>query len=124
MLEEHRMKTANLAIRFLLELSALAALAVWGFRTGDSLALKILLGIGVPLLAAAAWGTFRVDGDPNKAPVRVPGPLRLLLELAVFGGATAGLYAAGFPTLALIFALVVIINYAFLYERLVWIIRQ
>ena len=43
--------------------------------------------------------------SPN-APVKVPGPPHLGLELAVLGAAAAALYAAGRPRLALAFALV------------------
>jgi hypothetical protein len=118
------LKYANLALRFILELCALVALAFWGFQTGGGWLGKIILGIGIPVLAAFAWGTFRVPNDPGKAPVPVPGPFRLLLELAVFGLATAGLIAAGRPSLAWVFGLAVVINYALLYDRLVWLLRQ
>jgi hypothetical protein len=51
-----------------------------------------LLGIGLPLLAMALWGTFRVPGD---APVAAC----LALELAEFGAATWLLIDAGRTTL-------------------------
>jgi len=89
-------KSANLALRFLLELSALAALGYWGFKTGRGTVAKVGLGIGAPLLAAVVWGTFVAP----RAPVEVPGPVRLALELAVFGSAAAALYAAGRPSVA------------------------
>jgi quinol-cytochrome oxidoreductase complex cytochrome b subunit len=99
-------KSANLALRFLLELCALAALGYWGFQTGRGLFMKIGLGIGAPLLAALVWGTFVA---PHAA-VPVSAPLRLVLELVVFGSAAAALYAAGRPALAGSFALTVVIN--------------
>lgn len=52
------MKAANLVLRFLLELGALAALGYWGLHTGSNELLHWLLGIGVPLLAAVVWGLF------------------------------------------------------------------
>jgi len=118
------LKYANLALHFLLELCALAALSYWGFQTGGGWLVKIVLGIGVPLLVAFAWGTFRVPDDPGRAPVSVPGPLRLLLELAVFSLAIVDLVAAGRSTLAWIFGLAVLINYALMYDRLVWMWSQ
>jgi hypothetical protein len=118
------LKWAGLTLHFVLELCALAALVYWGFQTGGEWLVRVILGIGIPLLAAFAWGTFRVPNDPGRAPVPVPGPLRLLLELAVFGAATAGLAGAGRPSLAWAFALAVVINYALMYDRLVWLLRQ
>ncbi len=44
-------KSANLAVKFLLELAAFAALAYWGARTGHG-AWAIVLAIAAPL---AAW---------------------------------------------------------------------
>jgi len=57
-------KTANVVLRFLLELCVLAALGYWGFQTGQSLLAKIGLGIGVPVLAAVAWGLLGAPGSP------------------------------------------------------------
>ena len=100
------LKTANLGARFLLELGALAALAYWGFQVGVNLPMRLLLGIGAPLLAAAVWGTF--VAPKARAPVSIPA--RLALEALVFGAAAFALAAAGRPILAWIFAGVVVIN--------------
>jgi hypothetical protein len=116
------LKYTNLAFHFILELCALAAVVYWGFKTGDGLLLKILLGIGIPVLIAAAWGTFRVPNDPGSAPVVIPGALRLALELAVMGIATWSLAAAGQGTLAWVFGLAVIINYGLMYDRIPWLL--
>jgi hypothetical protein len=99
-------KSANLALRFLLELCMLIALGYWGFKTGNGVVVKFGLGIGVPLLAALVWGTFLAP----RAAVALPGLVHLVLELLIFGLGIAALYAAGYPTLAGIFALVVVIN--------------
>ncbi|MFN8473068.1 MAG: YrdB family protein [Anaerolineae bacterium] len=100
------MKVANLAVRFILELCALAALAYWGFQSGDSLLMKLFLGIGAPLLAAAVWGAFIAP----KAWRRLADPWRLLLELVVWLAAIAALVAAGQPTLAVVFAVVLVVS--------------
>jgi len=42
--------------------------------------------------------------------VAVPGALRLVLELGVFGSAAAALYAAGRPALAWALGLVYVVN--------------
>jgi len=112
------MMMMNLALRFILELCALAALVYWGFHASENTWIQIMLGIGVPLLAAIAWGTFRVPDDPGKAPVVVPGKVRLLLELAFWSAAVLGLAAAGQATLAWVFALAVVVNNALMPERL------
>lgn len=99
------MGPANDGLRFLLELSGLAALALWGFRVADG-ALQWVLGLGAPLVMAIAWGLFMSP----KAPVRLEDPLRLLAELAIFGGACAALATAGRPQLAVIFAVAVAVH--------------
>ncbi|MCW5851997.1 MAG: YrdB family protein [Anaerolineae bacterium] len=100
------MKSLNLALRFLLELCILAALAYWGFQTGDGLPARLALGLGAPLLAAVVWGLFVAPASRR----RVPLPWRLLLELAIFGSAVAALAAAGQPTLGWFFGLLVVVN--------------
>src|SRR5690349_2602640 len=101
-------QSANLALRFLLELCALAALAFWGYHAGTGWVARIGLAVGAPLLAAIVWGAFVAP----KATIAVPGPARLALELAVFGAAAAGLYAAGHPALAWALGLAFAINRA------------
>jgi hypothetical protein len=118
------LKYANLALHFILELCALAALMYWGFQAGGGWLMKTVLGIGIPFLVAFAWGTFRVPNDPGKAPVPVPGLLRLLLEWAVFGLAVTSLAAARRPSLAWAFGLAALINYALMYDRLIWLWKQ
>ena len=58
-------KTVNAAVRFLLELCALAALGYWGFRSGGGPVTRIILAIGTPVLAAAAWAVFGAPGAPG-----------------------------------------------------------
>jgi hypothetical protein len=99
-------KMLNLALRFLLELCALAALGFWGFHTGKGMVVKGLLGLGAPLLAAVVWAIFV---SPN-ASVRVSGLVHLLLEVAVLGSAVVSLYAAGRPKQAAILGVVMVVN--------------
>jgi hypothetical protein len=104
-------KSANVALRFLLELCALAALGYWGFKTGKGPIMKTVLGIGAPLLTAVVWATF---GSPG-ASFPLSGPLHLIMELFVFGLPAVALYAAGRPALAGTFGLVVLINRLLMY---------
>ena len=99
-------KVVNLGIAFLLELCALAALAYWGFQTSDNLALKIVLGIGSPLLIAVIWGRFMAPTSKT----RLTGSRYLLVKLIIFGIAAIALAVAGQVTLAIIFAVVSVIN--------------
>ena len=104
-------KGANLALRFLLELVALAALGYWGFKSGNGALAKAGLGLGAPLVAAVVWGTFLSP----QAPVQLPGLLALILQALVFGLAAASLVATGHRTLALVFVVLVVINALLMY---------
>jgi len=99
-----------LAVRFALEIGALVALGYWGFETGDGV-VGFVLGIGAPLLAAVAWGTF----VSPKASVKLPEPLRLGVELLIFAAATVALAAADRTVLAIAFAAVVLVHIVLMY---------
>ena len=100
------MMNVNLAARSLLELCALAALCYSGFNTGGDAVSKLGLPIGAPLLAAVIWGT----SIALRAPLDLPAVLRRVLELAIFGAATAALFVAGRPGLAATLAVAYAIN--------------
>jgi hypothetical protein len=78
-------RAANLALRFFLELAALAALAYWGWGV------TWVLAIAAPATWIALWATF---GSP-KARVNLPPAWRIVFEAIVFGAAAAALWAAG-----------------------------
>jgi Protein of unknown function (DUF2568) len=99
------MRYGNHGLRFLLELAALGSLAYWGFAENDGLA-QWLLGLGLPLLAAAVWGRFVAP----KASHPTTDPQRLLLELLVFGAGVVALAAADEVTLALVFGALVMLH--------------
>jgi len=116
----------NLAFRFLLEVVALLAIGYWGWSTSEGV-LRFVLALGLPIIAAVLWGTFRVPNDASssgKAPVPIPGFLRLVLELALFAFAVWGLYDAGAVQLSWILGLAVLVHYALSYDRISWLIRQ
>jgi hypothetical protein len=79
------MKAANLALRFFLELAALAALAYWGWGV------SWVLAIAAPAAWIVLWATF---GSP-KARVQLPDTQRIAFEAVVFGAAAVALWAAG-----------------------------
>ena len=105
------MKNANLALRFLLELCVLAALAYWGFQTGQTTIVRIVLGIGAPLVAVVVWALL---GAP-KAPWHLKGVWRLLLEVVFFGLPAVALFVVGQHILGIVFALVFILNTILIY---------
>lgn len=116
----------NLGFRFVLEVVALVAIGYWGWSLSVG-PLRYLLALGFPLLAAAAWGVFRVPGDTSasgKAILPVPGILRLILELAFFALAAWGLAQTGWSTLAMILAAAVALHYALSFDRITWLLRH
>jgi hypothetical protein len=116
----------NLALRFLLELAALSAMGVWGWRTGKG-GLRFVLALGIPLVAALLWGTLAVPGDPSRsgnAPVPVPGLLRILLELATFGFATWSLFDVEFAALGWAMGVLVVLHYLASIDRILWLVKQ
>lgn len=116
----------NLAVRFVLEIVALVAIGYWGFDQHDG-AWQFVLGIGLPVVAAIMWSTFAVPGDRSRsggAPVRVPGWVRLILELSLFGLAAWALHDAGNTALALILAGVAAIHYTLSYDRIDWLLQH
>jgi len=116
----------NLAIRFLLELSALLAMGVWGWRQSEGW-LRFLLALSIPIMAAVVWGTFAVPNDPSRsgaAPIAVPGLLRLAIELAVFVFATWALYDLGATGLSWTLGIIVAVHYIISYDRIRWLISR
>ena len=116
----------NLAVRFLLELAALTALGLWGWTQHTGI-LRYFLVIGLPLIAATLWGTFRVPADASangKAPVPVAGWLRLLLEVVFFTSAAWCFFNAGALLTGYIFSGVALIHYLVSYDRILWLFKQ
>ena len=116
----------NLAIRFLLEISALLAAGVWGWRQSDGW-LRFVLALGIPIILAAVWGTFAVPNDPSRsgaAPIAVHGILRLAIELAIFAFAVWGLYDLGYARLGLIVGIITALHYVVSHDRILWLARQ
>lgn len=113
----------NLALRFALELAALSAFGYWGWTRFDG-ALRFIPAIGLPLLAAAIWGSFRVPGDGGKPVVRVPGVVRLLIEIDFFAAAVWCLFDADAAQAGWLFGLVTLFHYIISYDRILWLVKQ
>jgi len=106
----------NLSVRFLLEIAMLVILGLWGWRLTTAWCHYIYV-IGIPLNAAILWGIFRIPNDPKPAPVAIPGILRLLLELGLFGLSVWILFDMKYDKLACIIAIIVILHYIISYDR-------
>lgn len=78
-------------VRFACEVAAVAAVVWWGWPV-----LGILLGVAVIVV----WGAWLAP----KAPLRLPDPMRLLVELTVFALATVAFVEVGQTALAVVFA--------------------
>ena len=115
----------NLALRFLLELAALAGLAAAAWTFGSGLGRWVAV-VAVPVAAAAIWGLFNVRNDPSRsgsAPVEVTGSVRLLIEVVILGGGAAALAFATNPALGIVFALAIGGHYLASVDRVEWLIR-
>jgi hypothetical protein len=94
-------RAANLLVRFLLELGALAAVGYWAWEAG-----------GVPLAAAAVavvavvWGLFLSP----KRKLDLAHPIRFAVELGVWAAAGLALYATGHAALAAACVVVALIS--------------
>jgi hypothetical protein len=107
------LKGINLAVRFLLELCMLASVGYWGFTTHSSWAMRILLGIGLPVLIATIWGVFMAPRSAH----RLHGALFTIMDFILLGSGAVALYASGLVNLAWIYAAVLVISEIL---RLVW----
>ena len=99
------MRQLNLALKFLLELAALAALGLWGASIADGAA-AVVLAIGLPALAAGLWGTFAAPKARHRLPLRLRAPF----ELGVFAVAALALWGAESAAPSATFAAIAILN--------------
>jgi Protein of unknown function (DUF2568) len=93
-----------LTLRFLTELALLAVLAVVVIRAHGLLGVRIGLAAVAVVAAATIWGLWIAP----RARWRVPDPWRLMMEIVLFGLATAGLVVQHDLIAAVIFAVITI----------------
>jgi FtsH-binding integral membrane protein len=99
------MRSANLLLKFGLELAALAAFAYWG-STLQGVAVSVAVAVAAPLGAAVLWGVLAA---PNSSR-RLETAARVPFELTVFTLATIALVAAKQPVMAAAVAAAVVLN--------------
>lgn len=116
----------NLALRFILEMVALVSLGIFGYMFFEG-GLRVLAAILLPLAFAVTWGVFAVRGDPSrsgKTVVPTAGPVRLLIELLLFGISVVALLLSGYTLSALIYGIAIIIHYALSLDRVKWLLHK
>lgn len=116
----------NLALRFLLELTAIVTFGAWGYSLSKG-GLRFIYALLFVILFAALWGVFAVKGDPSrsgKTLVQTPGLLRLILELALFGAASWMLFHLNYSLLAWIYSVLAVAHYLSSFDRIAWLVKQ
>jgi Protein of unknown function (DUF2568) len=98
-------RAANLALKFLLELAAVAAFAIWGASV-DGTGIAVLRAVVIPVAAVALWSRFAAPKSPRRLPTRA----RVPFELAVFALAALSLFAADHTSIAIVFSAAVALN--------------
>lgn len=109
-------------IRFALELTAQLAMANWGYDVAGW-----PLAIALPVVASVLWGTFAVVGDPSRsgrAPVPVPGWVRLAIELLVFIGGAAALAGLHLWPWFGFYVAAVVLHHAQTIPRIRWLLTR
>ena len=116
----------NLTARLLMEVAAIISFGMWGLNLKEGW-MGIILAILLPLIFASIWGVFAVTGDPSrsgKTVVPTPGPVRLILELVLFGCATWMLFNLGYSRLSGIYGAVVVVHYIVSFDRIRWLLSR
>jgi hypothetical protein len=96
---------ANATLAFGLELGALAVLGWGGWQLGGPVAVRVLLAVALPTVAAVLWGLFAAPRATFSA-----GAGRLAVQAMVFGAAAVLLAWAASPRWGAAFAAVVAVN--------------
>jgi hypothetical protein len=100
-------KNANLALKFLLELAALASFAIWGASSASG-GRALVQAIVSPLIVALLWGRLAAPRSKH----RLPRGTRIPFELIVFALAVVALAVSGHSLWAVVLAVVMAINAA------------
>ncbi len=112
--------------RFFLEVIAFLAIGWWGSSLANSWG-SVFLGIALAVFAMMIWGVFNVPNDPSrsgKAPVVVPGKMRLLIELFIFLWASYSIWTMINIWFASVYLVAVLAHNMHIKERNIWIWRN
>jgi Protein of unknown function (DUF2568) len=103
------LKAANLGLKFVLELAAIAAFAYWG-ASHSPVVLAVILAVALPALFIAAWGVWAAPRSRR----RLPRETRVPFELSCFALAAVALIAAGATAAGIAFGVIAAVNAALL----------
>lgn len=96
----------NLVVRFIVELLAVGFVGYWGFTASDDTTVRLILGTGAVAVLVVVWGLFlapTADRGLTRSQKNFLGTIVLLV-------AAGALAVAGQPLVALVYAVVVIVN--------------
>ena len=96
----------NLAVRLIVELLGVVFVGYWGLNASDDTATGLVLGIGAVVVFAVVWGLFlapTANRGLSKGQKDVIGTIVLLV-------AAGALALAGQPLIAVVYAIVVLVN--------------
>lgn len=99
-------KVFNGLLSFMLELAMLAAFAFSGFHWSEGRIVPYLLGLGIPLLVILFWSKWMAP----KSAGQLPFLWLLVVTFLLFESAAFSLYLVKLPNLALVFALLALLN--------------
>ncbi|MEV8377593.1 YrdB family protein [Kribbella sp. NPDC056861] len=97
---------SNLGLAFAVELAGLAIFAWWGWSSGGSTVLRIVLAVGLPAIGIVVWGQFAAPTANYGNPA-----VTAIVKIAFFGLAGLALWALDHHVLATAFVLVVAANF-------------
>ena len=99
------LRAGNLALKFAVEIAALAAFAYWGASLDGSL-LSAVMMVLAPAAMIVLWGRFAAP----RARRRLARPARIPFELTILLLAAVALLAAGEGAFAVVLAAAVVVN--------------
>lgn len=100
------MSALNDVLRFALEITGIAALAVWGWTAGGDGPFQLVLAVGAPLVLIIIWAFLIAPNSDSP----LPATPRMLVGSGLLLVAAGALWVAGSREIAAVFALVNVIN--------------
>jgi hypothetical protein len=98
----------NDVLRFALEITGIAALAIWGWSAGGDGPLRFVLAVGAPLVLIVIWAVLIAPKSDSPLP---PTP-RMLVGSGLLLVAAGALWVAGHREAAAVFAVLDVVNTA------------